>query len=90
MLALPLFCDMVVFWQVLVIYIHSSRIYWLRLPCDLNVDFWWFLELWAQEWLDYDLIMYLAMIICYRRGLVIFLEILCGFGQIYGLSGLIA
>ena len=69
------------------IYTHSCQIYWLRLPYDLNVDFCCFMRMYAFKWLDYDLILCLARFICYGGGLVI-LEILCGFGRIYGPSGL--
>ena len=49
---------------------HFSRFYQLKLAFGLNEDFWWFLELWAQEWLYYDLIMSSAMILYYDSDLV--------------------
>ena len=56
-----------------------SRIYRLELAYCLNVDFWCFLELHASKWLDYDLIMFFSMIICYDRDLVIFRDLLVCF-----------
>ena len=54
---------MEVIWQFLVIYMISIRIYRPELAYGLNGDFWCSLELYAQEWLDYDLIAFIAMII---------------------------
>ena len=60
-----------------------SRIYRLELAYSLNVGFWCFLELYALEWVDHGLMMFLAMIICYGRDLIIFRDLLVCFQANY-------
>ena len=43
-----------------------------------------------MEWFDYGLIVFLAMIICYGRDLVIFRDLLVFLGKLFSLCGLYA